>query len=65
MLENKYYAPDVDAFILLTEWSEFRNIDWEQMRQKFPSCKYVFDGRNIYDRKAVENAGFKYFGIGK
>ena len=65
LLENKYYAPDVDAFILLTEWSEFRNIDWEQMRQKFPSCKYVFDGRNIYDRQVVEDAGFKYFGIGK
>ena len=55
----------IDAIMLLTEWNEFRNINWKSVKQKYPNCKAVFDGRNVYDRKEVEDAGFAYFGIGK
>ncbi|MBP5455222.1 MAG: UDP-glucose/GDP-mannose dehydrogenase family protein [Paludibacteraceae bacterium] len=64
-ISDKFDCDDCDAIILLTEWNEFRDIDWDYVKEKFPSCKVVFDGRNIYDRKEVEKHGFKYFGIGK
>lgn len=65
LLENQYDADDFDAFILLTEWGEFRNVDWQQFKLRYPSCRYVFDGRNIYKKECVQDAGMKYFGIGK
>ena len=64
-IKYKYDCPDCDALLLLTEWNEFRNVDWPLFKLMFPSCSVVFDGRNIYDRKQVEDAGMKYFGIGK
>lgn len=64
-IADKFDCDDCDAIILLTEWNEFREIDWDYVKSKFPSCKVVFDGRNIYERKEVEKRGFKYFGIGK
>lgn len=65
IIDDKYDCPDCDALLLLTEWSEFREIDWQTFKLRFPSCSVVFDGRNIYDRKRVEDAGMKYFGIGQ
>lgn len=64
-LENMYSVESVDAIILLTEWNEFRQKDWGRIKEKWPDCKAVFDGRNIYNREDVEAAGMKYFGIGK
>ena len=58
-------AENIDAIMLLTEWNEFRNINWKSVKQKYPNCKAIFDGRNVYDRKEVEAAGFTYFGVGK
>ena len=65
LVDDKFAAEDVDAIILLTEWNDFRNLDWEFVKKKWPSCKYVFDGRNIYDRTSAELNGITYFGIGK
>lgn len=65
LLESPYDADDFDAFILLTEWNELRNVDWQKFKIKFPSCRAVFDGRNIYKKEQVEAAGLKYYGIGK
>ena len=65
IIDDKYDCPDCDALLLLTEWSEFREIDWQTFKLRFPSCSVVFDGRNIYDRKHLEDAGMKYFGIGQ
>ena len=62
---DKFDAEDIDAIILFTEWNEFRNIDWDFVKRKWPNCKMIFDGRNIYDRKTVEEAGLKYFCIGR
>lgn len=65
LIDSKFDVERVDAIILLTEWNEFRNVDWNYVVKKYPECKAVFDGRNLYDRKTVEHTELKYFGIGK
>jgi UDPglucose 6-dehydrogenase len=61
---NAYDAVvDADALLLITEWSEFRLPSWEVL-SKLLKQKVVFDGRNLYDRKYLEELGFVYHGIG-
>ena len=52
-----------DALALITEWTEFRVPNWEKMGQAMKT-KVVFDGRNLYRREIVGEAGFDYYGIG-
>lgn len=54
---------DADALLLVTEWSEFRIPSWDVVA-KLLKNKVVFDGRNIYDKKYLENLGFVHYGIG-
>jgi UDPglucose 6-dehydrogenase len=54
---------DADALILVTEWSEFRSIDFDKLKSAMNGL-HIFDGRNIYDRKEVESHGFIYTGVG-
>jgi UDPglucose 6-dehydrogenase len=54
---------DADALLLITEWSEFRIPSW-QVLGKLLKNKVVFDGRNIYDKKYLEEFGFNHYGIG-
>ena len=66
LMEGKFnYPADIDAIVLLTEWGDFFNIDWSGVALRSPSCKLVFDGRNIYKREEIERSGMKYIGIGK
>lgn len=53
-----------DAMILVTEWNEFKEIDFERIK-KLMRNPLIIDGRNIYDRKQLEELGFVYEGIGK
>jgi UDPglucose 6-dehydrogenase len=55
---------DADAIVLVTEWPEFRLPDWELISSKMKD-KLIFDGRNIYSRIDMQNAGFTYYGIGR
>ena len=55
---------DSDALFLVTEWHEFRVINYKVFN-KLMNEKVIFDGRNIYDPKEVKENGFKYFGIGR
>lgn len=52
-----------DALILVTEWNEFRRPDFDEVKRRLKG-HVIFDGRNIYSRKTLENLGFKYYGIG-
>jgi UDPglucose 6-dehydrogenase len=52
-----------DALVLVTEWSEFRNPDFEAMKQKMRG-HVIFDGRNIYPPSKVRGQGFTYYGVG-
>ncbi|NUP97757.1 MAG: UDP-glucose/GDP-mannose dehydrogenase family protein [Planctomycetaceae bacterium] len=52
-----------DALLLVTEWNEFRRPDFDDVKARLKS-PVIFDGRNIYRRKTLEEHGFKYYGIG-
>ncbi len=55
---------DADALLLVTEWKEFRLPSWAVIKKTMLQ-KIVLDGRNIYDRKEMEEQGFIYHYIGK
>jgi UDPglucose 6-dehydrogenase len=52
-----------DALILITEWNEFRRPDFDEVKRLLKQ-PVVFDGRNIYRRKTLEQLGFTYYGVG-
>ena len=69
--DSVYYACDMydavldaDALMLVTEWKEFRLPSWAVIR-KTMAQQIVLDGRNIYDKKEMEELGFVYSCIGK
>ena len=53
-----------DGLVIVTEWQEFRNPDFEIMRRLLRE-KVIFDGRNLYEPKTVANYGFAYYPIGR
>ena len=55
---------NIDALMIITEWSVFRNLPLEQVKDKMNS-PVIFDGRNIYDIKDMEGAGFYYESMGR
>ncbi|UCS93984.1 UDP-glucose/GDP-mannose dehydrogenase family protein [Echinicola marina] len=52
-----------DALLLVTEWSEFRLPSWKALGRLL-NQPLVFDGRNIYEQKYLEEQGFGYYGVG-
>lgn len=54
---------DADAIVLVTEWNEFRLPSWSAIK-KLVKQPVVFDGRNIYNKEDIKEAGFEYFCIG-
>lgn len=55
---------DADALLIATEWSEFRNPKFEIIADKLKN-KAIFDGRNLYEPKRLEEKGFFYKSIGR
>jgi UDPglucose 6-dehydrogenase len=53
-----------DACVIVTEWSEFAQLDWNAAAQRMAG-RLVIDGRNFADADAVRAAGFAYEGIGR
>jgi UDPglucose 6-dehydrogenase len=53
-----------DAIVLVTEWPEFRALDWNEVAA-VTSGRLVVDGRNFLDSTAVRATGFTYEGIGR
>ena len=65
VLCDQYAALEgADALVIVTEWKAFRSPDFERVRSTLKHA-VVFDGRNIYEPKAVEAAGLAYYGIGR
>lgn len=61
---NAYEAlENTDATVILTEWNEFRNLNFNRFKE-IGASDYFFDLRNIYDKKAMVEKGFKYYGVG-
>jgi UDPglucose 6-dehydrogenase len=53
-----------DAAVLVTEWSEFAELDWAEVAKRM-ARPLIVDGRNFLDPGALRVAGFEYEGIGK
>ena len=57
-------AEDADAFVIVTEWDEFRALDLDRMASVLRG-KVLVDLRNVYDRSEAEEAGLTYYGVGR
>ena len=65
LAENAYDAVEgADAVVLCTEWNEFRTLNMERVKALLKQ-PVVVDCRNIYDRKKMEDLGFKYDCFGR
>lgn len=56
---------DAHAVAVVTEWDEFKQLDFERIFAAMPKPAFVFDGRNILDLARLRSIGFRTFGIGK
>ena len=52
------------AITVLTEWSEFLNLDWEHLKKSMKD-HFFFDGRNMFPPAEMKKHGFHYFSIGR
>jgi UDPglucose 6-dehydrogenase len=57
-------AEDADALVLITEWNEFRFLDWDRVKALLRSPT-VMDLRNIYDPGRMRERGFDYHCVGR
>ncbi|HIO76384.1 MAG TPA: UDP-glucose 6-dehydrogenase, partial [Gammaproteobacteria bacterium] len=55
---------DADGLIIVTEWKEFRSVDFTEVKNRMKGA-VIFDGRNIYDPKVLNETGLTYCGIGR
>lgn len=53
------------AIAVLTEWDEFKTYDWQQIYDNMKKPAFVFDGRGILNKEALETIGFQVYVIGK
>ena len=70
-LDNVVWCPDAytaadgaDALVILTEWNEFRGLDFERMKQRM-KVPLLIDLRNIYNLNEVSASGFRYVCVGR
>ncbi len=57
-------AEDADAVVLVTEWSEYKQVDFDALKQTLRQ-PVVFDGRNHLDPVQLKSLGFNYSGVGR
>ena len=63
--KSAYEACDkADAVLILTEWREFQELDFDRLR-KVLRAPVIVDGRNLYDPKMMRSQKFHYQGIGR
>jgi UDPglucose 6-dehydrogenase len=55
---------NADALVLVTEWNEFKQIDFNKVKSLLKT-PVLFDGRNIYNPSKMRALGFQYYGIGR
>jgi len=64
-VENMYEALEgADALLIATEWSVFRNPDFDKIAQKLKN-KVIFDGRNLFEPQRMKELGFYYESVGR
>ena len=57
-------AQDADALLILTEWEEFRQLDWKRIHSLM-ARPLVIDGRNLLNPEAMRERGFEYYCFGR
>jgi UDPglucose 6-dehydrogenase len=57
-------AQGADIIAILTEWDEFKTIDFKRLQESSP-CRTIVDGRNLYHPKRMEELGYHYVSIGR
>jgi UDPglucose 6-dehydrogenase len=57
-------AEKADALLLLTEWEEFRVLDWQRVRDTM-ARPLVLDGRNLLSPSYMNSLGFEYHSVGR
>ena len=57
-------AEGADALVIVTEWNEFRQLDFDRLRELMRT-PVVVDCRNVYDPEVLEGLGFSYVGVGR
>jgi len=55
---------DADLLIILTEWNEFRELNFSEIKDLMKSPN-IIDGRNLYEPEQMKAKGFNYIGIGR
>jgi len=64
--ESAYAACDGShALAVLTEWDEFKTLDFKKIYASMAKPAFVFDGRNILDHEGLREIGFEVYAIGK
>ncbi|MGH3876903.1 MAG: UDP-glucose dehydrogenase family protein [Actinophytocola sp.] len=65
LVDDPYVAAEgVEALVVLTEWPEFRSLDWSKLANVVGS-PVVVDTRNLLDPDVVRRAGFRWEGLGR
>lgn len=57
-------AEKADALVVVTEWDEFRNVDWKRIASSMEQ-PLIIDGRNMFDPKEITSFGFRYVSVGR
>jgi UDPglucose 6-dehydrogenase len=57
-------AKGCDALVLLTEWNQFRNLDFPRLQSLLKSPVFI-DLRNVYEPAKMKQAGFRYSAVGR
>ena len=57
-------AAGADTIVIVTEWDEFRRVDWDRIRSVVER-PLVVDGRNMLDAEAMARRGFHYVSVGR
>ncbi len=53
------------ALAILTDWPEYRDLDYKRIYEAMEKPAFVFDGRNLLDHRTLHALGFNVYGIGK
>ena len=65
VFDSAYSAAEAaDVIVLLTEWDEFRWLDWEKIAEQMKTASIV-DARNLLDPATLRRKGFIYEGLGR
>jgi UDPglucose 6-dehydrogenase len=57
-------AAGAQALLILTDWPEYRDLDWQRIRGEM-ELPLILDGRNLLDPQAMRRAGFEYVSVGR